>query len=82
MARVGETLDTLVSVEEWVVFSHLPPVYLDRWLCATAARAQLRKYRKHPLGPKKPPVPQAHDPEQPHVSVARLLAEQKRKGSA
>jgi hypothetical protein len=44
------------------------------WLIATAEQVQLCKYRKHPRGPKKPPVKRTHDPRRPHVSVARLLA--------
>jgi hypothetical protein len=52
----------------------LPLATLAAWLIATAGRVQLRKYRKHPRGPKKPPVQRTHDPRRPHVSVARLLA--------
>jgi hypothetical protein len=48
---------------------------MTAWLIATAGRVQLRKYRKHPHGPKKPPVKRTHDPRRPHVSVARLLAQ-------
>jgi len=48
------------------------------WLRATAQHVQLRKYRNHSLGPKKPASSRTHDPTKPHVSVARLL-EQRRK---
>jgi hypothetical protein len=57
------------------VFQTLTLVALAAWLMVTARHVQLRKYRKHPRGPKKPPVSRIHDPRQPHVSVARLLAQ-------
>lgn len=48
---------------------------MTAWLVETAGRAQLRKYRKHPRGPKQPPVQREHDPRRPHLSVARLRAQ-------
>jgi IS4 transposase len=75
MARVAESLETLVEPQDWAVFQTLPPATMAAWLIATAGHVQLRKYRKHPRGPKKPPVKRTHDPRRPHVSVARLLAQ-------
>ncbi len=74
MARVAESLETLVEPRDWAVFQTLSPATMAAWLIATAGHVQLRKYRKHPRGPKKPPVKRTHDPHRPHVSVARLLA--------
>lgn len=75
MARVAESLETLVEPQDWTVFQTLTLTVMAAWLIATAGRVQLRKYRKHSRGPKKPPVPRTHDPRRPHVSVARLLAQ-------
>jgi hypothetical protein len=75
MARVTESLETLVEPRDWAVFQTLPLATMAAWLIATAEHVQLRKYRKHPRGPKKPPVKRTHDPHRPHVSVARLLAQ-------
>ncbi len=75
MARVAESLETLVEPQDWTVFQTLTLTVRAAWLIATAGRVQLRKYRKHSRGPKKPPVPRTHDPRRPHVSVARLLAQ-------
>ena len=75
MARVTESLETLVEPRDWAVFQTLPLATMAAWLIATAEHVQLRKYRKHPRGPKKPPVKRTHDPRRPHVSVARLLAQ-------
>jgi hypothetical protein len=59
------------------VFQTLTPAAMATWLIETAGRAQLRKSRKHPRGPKKPPLKREHDPQRPHVSVARVLAQRK-----
>jgi IS4 transposase len=81
MARTDECLNTLVTPEEWAVFQTLTPEVMAAWLLATAQQVQLRKYRKHPRGPKKPTPTRTHDPKKPHVSVARLLA-QRQSGKA
>lgn len=78
MANVAESLETLVEPEEWAVFQTLTPAAMAVWLVETAGRVQLRKYRKHPRRPKKPPVKREHDPQRPHVSVARMLTERKK----
>lgn len=75
MARVAESLETLVEPQDWTVFQTSTLTAMAAWLIATAGCVQLRKYRKHSRGPKKPPVPRTHDPHRPHVSVARLLAQ-------
>jgi len=74
MARVAESLETLVEPRDWAVFQTLTLATMAVGLIATAGHVQLRKYRKHPRGPKKPPVSRTHDPRRPHLSVARLLA--------
>jgi hypothetical protein len=74
MARVAESLETLVEPRDWTVFQTLTVAAMVAWLVETAQWAQLHKYRKHRRGPKKPPVKRTHDPQRPHVAVARLLA--------
>jgi hypothetical protein len=78
MANVAESLETLIEPEDWTVFQTLTLVAMATWLIETAGRVQLRKYRKHSRGPKKPPAKRYHDPNRPHVSVARVLAERKK----
>jgi hypothetical protein len=75
MARVGESLKTLVTPEEWAGFQTLTTEAMAAWLLATAQQVQPRKYRKHPRGQKKPAPARTHDPSKPHLSVARLLAQ-------
>ena len=78
MANVAESLETLVEPDDWAVFQTLTVAAMAAWLVETARRVQLRKYRKHPRRPKKPPVKREHNPQRPHVSVARMLAERKK----
>lgn len=73
MANVAQTLETLIEPEDWTVFQTLTA--MAAWLVETAGRVQLRK---HPRGPKKPPLKREHDPQRPHVSVARVLAQRKK----
>lgn len=75
MGRVSESLETLVEPEDWAAFQTLTAETMAAWLLATAQHVQLRKYRKHPRGPKKPAPARTHDPNKPHVSVARVLAQ-------
>lgn len=75
MGRVSESLEALVTAEEWAAFHALTPAEMAAWLLATAQHVELRKYRKHSRGPKKRAPARTHDPSRPHVSVARLLAQ-------
>jgi hypothetical protein len=55
MGNVAESLETLVEPDDWAVFQTLTAAAMAAWLVETAGRVQLRKYRKHPRRPKKPP---------------------------
>ena len=65
MGNVAESLETLVEPDDWAVFQTLTAAAMAAWLVETAGRVQLRKYRKHPRRPKKPPVKREHDPQRP-----------------
>jgi hypothetical protein len=52
MAHVAQSLETLVEPEDWAVFQTLTLAAMAIWLIETAGRVQLRKYRKHPRGPR------------------------------
>src|SRR5262249_14599027 len=60
---------------EWLVFRALPTADLATLLRELAGGVQLQKFQKHPRGPKKPQPKRHHNPRQPHVSTAKLLAE-------
>jgi hypothetical protein len=64
---------TLSESEDWRFIGALSPAAFAQWLRDTAAHIDVRKYRKTPRGPKKPPPKKSHDPKQPHFSTQRLL---------
>jgi hypothetical protein len=72
-ANAADSFTAVLDVADWQVFQTLEvPAFVD-WLWTLAARADLRQYRKHPRGSKKPAPKRTHDPRPPHVYVARLL---------
>jgi hypothetical protein len=77
MANLAEALDTVLDPEDWAVFQTLSTAGMVAWLLELAGRVNLRKYRKHPRGPKKASPKRKHDAQRPHVSVARILQERK-----
>jgi IS4 transposase len=77
IAHVTEAVTTVLDPEDWAVFQTLGVAAMAAWLLELAGHVNLRKYRKHPRGPKKPPPKRQHDPQGPHVSVARILTERK-----
>ena len=81
IAKMAESLATILDPQDWAVFQDLSMPLLAAWLLDTARHVQLRKYRKHPRGPKKPKPKRPHAPQQPHVSTARPLAKRKVKSA-
>jgi Transposase DDE domain len=77
LKRVYEGMMIAIPDEHWRVFGAMPPAEFAAFLRETAARVFLPKYKKHPRGPKKPPVKRRHRQDHPHVSTAQLLAARK-----
>lgn len=73
MANMAESLDTIIDAEDWQPIATAEVAIVAERLILLAGRAQLRKYKKHPRGKKKPAQPRTHDPKKPHVATARLL---------
>jgi IS4 transposase len=68
----------VVSDKHWFVFRDMPPGDLVRLLKKLAEKVKLRKYQKHPRGPKKPQPKRVFMKNKPHVSTARILAKRKK----
>ena len=66
-----------IGPKAWAVFTTLDDAGLARLLKEIAGRVKVSRYRRHPRGPKKPPVPRRWDRGKPHVATARLLAQRK-----
>lgn len=68
-----------IAAQEWLPFRNMSATALANALHALAQQVQLSKYRKAPTRPKKPRTPRRYDPQHPHVSTARILAERRRR---
>ena len=77
LKRVYEGMMIAIPDEYWRVFGAMSSAEFAAFLRETAARVFLPKYKKHPRGPKKPPVKRRHRQDHPHVSTAQLLAARK-----
>ena len=79
LERVRAGLEVAVEPEAWAMFVTLSLAAMATWMLETAAKADLRRYKKASRGPKQPPVKRHNDPAHPTVSTARLLAARKGK---
>jgi hypothetical protein len=70
-------LSVAVPADEWAGFGAATAATLASWLCTAAAGIDLRRYRKHPRGPKKPPPEKAAYRNGGHVATERLLRERR-----
>jgi hypothetical protein len=78
MANTADSFTAVLDPADWSELRTLSVTAFAEWLRTLAARADLRKYRKHTRGPKKPTPKRVHNPRRPHVSVARLLAKREK----
>jgi len=75
--ETSQTYDGMViaiPAPRWEVFRKLTPSELARVLKDLAANVNLRRYQKHPRGPKKPPPKKSKYKNGGHVSTAKLIA--------
>lgn len=63
-----------VPQEHWEVFAKMPPAEFVAVMLMLAGKVNLRHFKKHHRGPKKPQPPRTYDPKHPHVSTAKLLS--------
>ena len=64
-----------IPEKQWQLFRRMTIQEFARVLRMLASNVNLRKYKKHPRGPKKPPPPRRRDKNRPHVSTFRLIAQ-------
>jgi hypothetical protein len=63
----------------WEPFQTMSPATLAQEMRGWAAHVQLRRFKRHPRGPKKPVPKRTRYANKTHVSTARLLAESRKK---
>jgi hypothetical protein len=66
-----------IPEEYWQVFATMSAAVFAATLLQLAHKVRLRTFRKHPRGPKKPSPKRHSSAQQPHVSTARLLSQQR-----
>jgi IS4 transposase len=67
-----------VSDDKWLIFRQYNQAELVILLKRLAENVNLKQFKKHTRGPKKPTAKRVSDPKHPHVSTARLLAKRKK----
>ena len=70
----------VMPTEKWKFIRHCTADELAAWMCYVARHVRMDRFRRSRRGPKKPPTPKRpinKDNLQFHVSVKRLLDEQK-----
>lgn len=75
--ELSQTYDGMmiaIPASQWKGFGTLTPEDLAHELKALAVHANLRRYRKHPRSPKKPPPKKSKYRNGGHVSTAKLIA--------
>jgi hypothetical protein len=70
-------LSVALPAAAWESFGRAPADEMADWLHRAAAGVELRRYRKHPRGPKKPPPKKAAYQNGGHTSTERLLRQRK-----
>lgn len=63
-----------IPASNWRMFRTLTPPEMAQALKTLAANTNLRRYQKHPRGPKKPPPKKSKYKNGGHVSTAKLIA--------
>ena len=69
----------LTTTKDWRFLAKCSAVEFACWLRDVATGVNLKKYKKHSRGPKKPKPKTPYDPKQPHVSTQQLLEKNKKK---
>lgn len=75
MSRTYDGMVIAVPPSKWKVFRRMNARNFGRELRRIASGVDLRRYKKHPRGPKKPVPKRVRYKNKKHVSTARLLAQ-------
>jgi IS4 transposase len=66
-----------LPAQEWLPFKEMPVEELAKYLRRWAQQVDLKRISKAKTRAKKPPTPRRHDPNVPHVSTAKVLAQRR-----
>ena len=77
LSGVYQGMMIAIPEKHWQVFGRMKSHAFSEVLLLLASKVELRRYKKHPRGPKKPAPPRIYDKKHPHVSTFRLIAARK-----
>ena len=77
ISRVYDGMMIAIPPQKWQPLSELAPEQTAEFLKDLAAQMDLAKYQSHPRGEKKKTSKPKHQKDKPHVSTARLLAQER-----
>ena len=69
----------MIAIPEnhWQIFGRMKPQEFADMLRFLASKVNLRRFKKHPRGPKKPQPKRTYDQKHPHASTFRLISARK-----
>ena len=77
LSAVYQGMMIAIPEKHWQVFSRMSPQEFADTLWSLASKVNLRRFKKHPRGSKKPQPKCKYDKKHPHVSTFRLIAARK-----
>lgn len=77
LSGVFQGMMIAIPEKHWKVFRRMTACEFADTLRFLASKVNLKRFKKHPRGPKKPQPKRTYDKKHPHVSTFRLLAAQK-----
>lgn len=77
LSGVYQGMMIAIPEKHWRVFGRMTPREFSDTLRVLASQVNLRRFKKHPRGPKKPQPKRTYDKKHPHVSTFKLIAARK-----
>lgn len=74
LSAVYQGMMIAIPEKHWQIFGRMTPGEFADTLRVLASKVNLRRFKKHPRGPKKPQPKRRYDKKHPHVSTFRLIA--------
>lgn len=77
LSAVYQGMMIAIPKKHWQIFGRMTPREFADTLRVLASKVNLRRFKKHPRGPKKAQPKRTYDKKHPHVSTFRLIADRK-----
>jgi len=77
LSAVYQGMMIAIPEKHWQIFGRMKPREVADTLRVLASKVNLRRFQKHPRGPKKPQPKRTYDKKHPHASTFRLISARK-----